>query len=188
MNPFGIVKWWIQNAVDANIPKATAFCLSTVDQYYRPSSRMLLTARVVDDGIIFCTDSRSPKVKSLQTNSNASALFYWNLLSRQLRLEGNITPFDQSFAEDDYAKKTFEQQQLITLCTQSAPVNDRRNLEQVLLKQTETENRSCPEHWKSYKLTVYQFECFVGGQNRLNKRLRFNKISENRWRAARLEP
>lgn len=179
-------------ANDRGIPKANAFCLSTVSSDGGPSSRMLLISQLLPNAITFCTDARSPKIKDLSFNPKASALLYWHQISRQIRIEGTVQLLDDIFADADFESKTREQQLLICLCAQSEQIATHRNLQERMTLGASTfptdEAVRRPPYWRAYSLSVDHIECFVGGKNRLNRRTHFSKKSNGRWGVARLAP
>lgn len=192
MTPCTLINKWLQLAIERKVPKATAFCLSTISESGFPASRMLLATRADSQGIVFCTDSRSPKVAEFSANPKASALMYWHPISRQIRIEGEIIAADDSIAEADFESKTMEQKMLICLCRQSEVIEQHWHLEQAFRRKVELATRETlikrPDHWKAYRLCVQRAEFFLGGSHRLNKRSIFMKQTDGKWQINALAP
>lgn len=192
MKPCFLLRRWLELAQSRKIVKADAFCLSTINFNAAPCSRMMLANKVLDDGVVFCTDERSNKISNLFNNSNAAAVMYWPALNRQVRIEGKIEPLDDSFAEEDFQKKSRAQQLLITICAQSANIKHHQMLEQSIAGRLnelgEAQAVSRPKHWRAYFLRASQIEYFIGGKERLNKRVLLTLSPSHTWKATHLFP
>jgi pyridoxamine 5'-phosphate oxidase len=190
MEPCSILGRWLKQAEDARVPKANAMCLSTVDAHGLPSSRMILVHRATRGGLVFCTDSRSKKAKDFAENPHACALLYWPTLHKQIRVEGRVETACRQFAEDDFDAKTHEQKVLVTICEQSASAMSFRSLERELKVALAAQNPSqlrTPAHWQAYLLRAEKIELFLGGKNRLNRRLLLSQTAAG-WRREVLLP
>ena len=51
MTPTILIKKWLQFAIENNIARAHAMCLSTVNANGIPSSRMILASQITYDGV-----------------------------------------------------------------------------------------------------------------------------------------
>ena len=81
---------WLQRARDLELLDATAMTLATADLEGKPSARIVLLKHVDADGFTWYTDSRSLKGRQIDANPNASLLFHWRDLSRQVRVHGRV--------------------------------------------------------------------------------------------------
>lgn len=192
MNPIFLLKKWLQLAIDRDIAKAKAFSLSTVDKDGKPSTRMLLLNEVLNTGITFYTDERSKKIIDLKSNPFASAVMYWHPINRQVRIEGTVIKIDSVFAEEDFKSKSKEQQLIISLSDQSKPVENYRVLKKLFYEQLNdlqgTNKIEKPDYWQGYLLQINQIEFFKGEKDRLNKRVLFRIIENNKWQSVHLFP
>jgi pyridoxamine 5'-phosphate oxidase len=191
MNPFLLLKRWHEFAVFHAIPKANAFCLSTVSARGMPSSRMLLLGSVLPEGITFFTDERSPKVRDLKDNPHASAVFCWESAHRQVRIEGIVEQLDDRFADEDFQSKPRTQQTAIVEFSQSDRVKSYRHVAERLasaLASLGDQVIARPTHWRGYVLTGNRVELLLGGRNRLNKRIQFEKAPSGRWTIGAIQP
>jgi pyridoxamine 5'-phosphate oxidase len=192
MSPCTLINKWLQLAIEHKVPKARAFCLSTISESGFPTSRMLLAMSADSRGIVFCTDSRSPKTAEFSANGKASALMYWHPISRQIRIEGEIIVADDVIADADFESKTREQKMLIRLCRQSEVTERHWHLERAFKR--EIDLGTCetlikrPDHWKAYRLCVQRAEFFLGGSHRLNRRSLFVQQPDGKWKVNALAP
>ena len=165
-------------------------CLGTVSCEGLPSSRMVLAGTILDDGVTFYTDARSPKIANLVHNPHASILFYWPTLSRQVRLEGIVEILPSSCAEADFNCKGPDQQRAIEVCQQSAPLDRYWRLQRKFaahLSVTPEGPQPRPEYWMGYCVHARKIEYLLGGKHRLNKRLVLESL-EGKWHSRFLAP
>ncbi len=55
-----------------------------------PSVRMVLVKQADERGFVFYSNYESRKGRELEANPRAALLFYWDLLGRQVRIEGRV--------------------------------------------------------------------------------------------------
>ena len=92
--PLALVAQWLSEAQRANVqPNANAMVLATVDAHGAPSARVVLCKEIRPDTgyITFYTNYLSRKGAELSGNARAAAVMYWDVLHRQVRLEGVVT-------------------------------------------------------------------------------------------------
>jgi pyridoxamine 5'-phosphate oxidase len=191
MNPHSVIARWLDAASSLGVKKASAFCLTTLEEDGAPTSRMMLASEVTASGVIFCTDSRSPKVAGMSKDSRAAAVFYWHPLRRQIRIRGRVEAAEVRHAEMDFNCKSPSQQLEIISLVQSASNSRYRDIPARLVRDRRLgDERSYerPDHWCAYLLRTSSVEFFVGEENRLNRRLSFTYHSSERWRCQGLLP
>lgn len=124
-------------------------------------------------------------------NHRACGLFYWPTLARQARLEGVVSPLEDRWADDDFQKKTFEQQLAISLCIQSGEVVRHRILKRSFTDALENSATRgpmpTPPYWRGFLLAVERIEFLKTEEGRLNKRVVFEKTPVG-WTAKHLQP
>src|SRR5436305_1196365 len=89
-NPFRQFERWFADARAAGIDLAEAAALATSTPDGRPSARMVLVKGTGEDGFVFYTGYESRKGRDLAENADAALLFYWHILGRQVRIEGEV--------------------------------------------------------------------------------------------------
>src|SRR5206468_3250851 len=89
-DPFALFRRWYEDAVAAGLELAEAVALATAAPDGRPSARMVLYKGIEDGALLFYTNYQSRKARELEANPRAALLFYWQPLSRQVRVEGAV--------------------------------------------------------------------------------------------------
>jgi pyridoxamine 5'-phosphate oxidase len=64
-----------------------------------PSARIVLMKSYDAQGLVWYTDSRSHKGQDLASNPQASVLFYWQPLERQVRISGTVVMLPDATAD-----------------------------------------------------------------------------------------
>ncbi len=183
---------WLQDAVDAGVPEPNAMVLATADAHGRPSARTVLLKDVGDDGLVFFTNGHSRKATQLATNPQASVLFPWIGLQRQVEASGAVEPVAQDASDAYFASRPRGSQLGAAASSQSAVIADRSVLERA---RDELEDRyptgtpvPRPAHWGGLRLVPDQVEFWQGRPDRLHDRLRFRRTSDGSWVRERLAP
>lgn len=192
MNPHSLLARWLNLAVDRGVGKAKSFCLGTANSDGELTSRMLLSAFITPEGLIFCTDARSPKLSAWPRDTRASALFYWHPIHRQVRIAGTLEHAAEQYADADFAAKSRSQQLAIIVLEQSAPI---RRYAEIVTRVGDVE-RGWPEaaeverpaHWQAFLLRSESLEFLHGMSERLNRRLVVRRNAAGRWQAWHLQP
>ncbi|TAM06700.1 MAG: pyridoxal 5'-phosphate synthase, partial [Pusillimonas sp.] len=76
---------WFDEAMHAGVPEPNTMTLATADANGRPSARIVLLKGLSDEGITFFTNYDSRKGRDLAVNPQASLLFFWEPMERQVR-------------------------------------------------------------------------------------------------------
>lgn len=174
-DPIQQLNLWVQQALDAACPEATAFCLATCGAELTPDNRVLLLKKV-DHGLIFFTNYHSKKGQDLQLNPKAAATFFWPTLERQLRVQGEIEKIDAEASEAYFNSRPQGSQIGAIISDQSQIIASKATLEQAqsdFLQAFEkgVNNIKRPHHWGGYRLIPDAFEFWQGRPNRLHDRV-----------------
>jgi len=187
--PFSLFSEWLGKAIQSNIPEANAMVLSTVGKNGKPSSRVvLLKGFGVNKGFSFYTDYHSKKGRDLDENPYASLLFFWNLLERQIRIEGKVRKLSRKQSSDYFKERPLESQVSAMVSKQSQPIESLEELEeqrQQLLKSPVSID--CPDHWGGYTLDPQKIEFWQGGPHRMHHRMEYCLV-KGTWHKQRLSP
>ena len=82
-------KWW-NDAEKSELIEINAMTLATATANGIPSARIVLLKGFDKDGFVFFTNYNSHKGKELLENPNASLVFFWKELERQIRISGTV--------------------------------------------------------------------------------------------------
>lgn len=182
---------WLAEAIEAQAGEPTAMVLSTVGIDNRPSSRVVLLKGCEEGEFRFFSNYQSRKGQELAGNPNASILFFWKELERQVRIEGTVVKLPGAASDEYFQSRPFESRVGAVVSPQSNVISDRKTLEEMYtakrLEYTKAGYINRPEHWGGYALTPVSIEFWQGRESRLHDRIRF-KLSEHGWIKERLAP
>ena len=189
-DPFRQFEKWFQEVEAAKITEPNAMVLSTCGEDKKPSSRTVLLKGADGRGFVFYTNYQSEKARDLDNNPNASLLFHWIGLERQVIVEGTVTKVAREESEAYFHSRPVLSQLGAWASQQSTIVSSREVLEQNM-KAAEAKYAGqkipLPPHWGGYRLAPETVEFWQGRRNRLHDRLRYRKISDG-WTIERLSP
>lgn len=81
-DPVELFTAWFTHAVSAGVAEPQSMTVSTVDEYSRPSARVLILKDVDEAGWHFAVSAVSRKGRELDANPVAALTFYWTQLGR----------------------------------------------------------------------------------------------------------
>jgi pyridoxamine 5'-phosphate oxidase len=186
-NPYEQFGWWFEDASGGDILEPNAMVLSTASKKGRPASRIVLLKAFDENGFVFYTNYHSRKGKELTENNQASLLFYWDKLERQVRIEGTIEKIEAPLSDEYFASRPFESRLSAIVSEQSEEIPSRQFLEDKLEAVRRTGSIHRPEHWGGYILKADYFEFWQGRASRLHDRIVY-ALENNVWKIKRLAP
>lgn len=186
-NPFFQFTTWFKEAVEDGTFEANALILSTVDKNAKPSSRVVLLKQIVEEGFIFFTNYDSRKSQNIQANNQASILFFWEKLERQVRIEGVIEKIPEEMSLEYFKNRPLASQIGAVVSNQSEVIANRKVLEDKFAELSKLKSIDKPNNWGGYILKPNYFEFWQGRANRLHDRIVYAQ-DKNTWNIKRLAP
>jgi pyridoxamine 5'-phosphate oxidase len=204
-SPLGLLARWLEEAQSGRVQRNPwAMTLATVDSDGRPAARVVLCRGYeFEQGfLVFYTNRRSRKGKALVRNPYASAVFHWDSLERQVRIEGPIVESPDSESDRYFASRPRPAQISAWASDQSEPIASRDALLE-RLAQTEARLGATgeapvprPPHWGGYRLFIESVELWVGAQGRAHDRALWTRdlrpvgevFASGNWSVVRLQP
>jgi len=189
-DPFAQFAQWFQDAADAGIREPAAMTLATASADGRPSARIVLLRGYDQRGFVFFTNYQSRKGREFEENRRAALVFYWDVLERQLRIEGEIAQLEPHESDAYFAQRPRGHQLSAWASPQSDVISDRASLEAATLRyDAHFADRPVdrPPYWGGYRVQPVSFEFWQGRPNRIHDRITFTR-GEKEWRIARLAP
>lgn len=188
--PSDLFDKWFLEASAANIIEPNAMALATCANSGAPSVRFVLAKGFSEEGICFYTNYESRKGLELEQNPKASVAFYWDVLERQVRIEGVVEKTTAELSDNYFNNRPFEAQLGAIVSKQSEVLTSREVIEEEFAKKKiELDNIKLerPDNWGGYILKPNVFEFWQGRIGRLHDRIRYQLVGGN-WEIARLYP
>lgn len=179
---------WFNEAMHAGVPEPNTMTLATADANGRPSARIVLLKGLSDDGITFFTNYDSRKGRDLAVNPQASLLFFWEPMERQVRIEGRVEKISAEKSDEYYKSRPLGSRIGAWASPQSQPITHEE-----LKKRNEELTRSLgteparPPYWGGYLLKPDYVEFWQGRPSRLHDRLAYTR-NGSAWIQSRLAP
>jgi len=171
--------------------EANTMALATVSADGKPSVRTVLLKGVDERGFVFFTNYASRKGTELAANPNASLVFYWPDLERQVCIAGAVTKLPRAESEQYFHSRPTGSQIAAVVSDQSSIIADRSVLEAAFRKLAEQFAHGrvpMPEHWGGYALAPERVEFWQGRASRLHDRFSYTRNPDGSWLVQRLAP
>lgn len=191
--PMEMFQAWLRDAIAANKqPNPTSMALATATPLGRSSVRIVLCRGVDAAGgyIVFFTNYDSRKGEELRANPHVSAVFHWDQLDRQIRLEGVVTKCPAEQSDAYFASRPLMSRVGAWTSKQSQPLASRSELfaknaevekrfgivggDAAAAKMTEEQQKAIvvprPENWGGYRFWIRSMEFWLGDSSRLHDR------------------
>jgi pyridoxamine 5'-phosphate oxidase len=189
-DPFELFAEWFGVARESNIILPEAMTLATATSDGRPSARMVLLKGFDSDGFTFFTNYGSRKAIELDSNPHAALVLHWEILQRQVRIEGSVERISSEQSATYFATRPRGSKLGAWASRQSDTVSSRGQLEDDM-EATKSKFGNgeipLPPFWGGYRLRPQRIEFWQGRVNRLHDRLVFNRKGES-WETERLYP
>ena len=182
---------WYKAAEEAGTRAPEAMAVATAAIEGMPSVRMVLMKQFDQQGFVFFTNYESRKARELAANPRAALLFNWDLLGRQVRIEGPVQrcSWEESVA---YVRARPRGSQLSALASpQSQVVENREALEARVAELAALHAAAelpAPETWGGFRVAPESYEFWQHRDDRLHDRLRYRPGGEDTWVIERLAP
>jgi len=190
-DPIQWLRAWLTEAEHIDLPNPGAMTLCTVDPDGRPSGRMVLLKGLDERGAVFYTNRRSRKGQALAANGRAALIFHWDLLLRQVVIEGRVEAVSEAESDAYFATRPRASRLSAWVSRQSEPVASRADLDAAA---HEVEERfeggevPRPPHWGGYRVSLDRIEFWEGRPFRLHDRIEYTSDGRGGWRRQRLFP
>jgi len=217
LDPMPLASTWLRQAWDEQAqPNPNAMVLATLGDDDRLAARVLLCKEIVTAPgyLVFYTNYLSRKGRELAAWPRAAAVFHWDTLQRQLRIEGEVVPSPACESDDYFASRPWRSRVAACASRQSEPIASRQALvaqwqdaatglgapDPIAVPEDDEEpdlRIARPDFWGGYRLWVDAIEFWVEGEHRLHDRARWHRelvasddggFRAGPWHHGRLQP
>ena len=193
IDPMKLLKKWYQEAFENQCVSPNSMIISTVGKDLMPSSRVVYLKELMEEGLVFYTNYESKKAIDLEDNPQISALFYWDGLSRQIRVQGVVEKVPEFMSDDYFASRPRPSKIGAWASRQSNEITDRKELDEEyekIEKQFVNQEVPRPSFWGGYLIRPLYIEFWQGRPSRLHDRICFEKenLGSTEWKVTRRNP
>ena len=191
-DPIALFGTWFHEAQEAGLFLPESMVVATATPDGAPSARMMLLKGFDADGFVFYTNYSSRKAAELAANPQAALLFHWNILQRQVRIEGTVARISEAESKAYFRTRPRASRLSAWASRQSAELASRAELEESFARfkaKLSGEEIPLPPFWGGYRLTPERIEFWQGRLDRLHDRLLYSREGEgDNWSIVRLSP
>ena len=181
---------WYEEARQTDIALPHAMTLATATGDGRPSARMVLLDEADAHGFTFFSNYNSHKGGELAANPFAALVFYWDVLRRQVRIEGRVEKVAREESAAYFATRPRDSQLGAWASPQSEVIANRQVLERrigELEGQYAGADVPCPPFWGGYRVVPTRIEFWASRQSRLHDCFCYARRDDT-WEFAQLAP
>lgn len=189
-DPIKLCEIWLEQAMHAQMPDATAMVLATANKNAEPSARIVLLKGIENNEFIFFSHYESHKGEDIAQNPKVALHFFWPLLERQIMIKGSITRIDPALSDAYFAQRP-RASQIATLASHQSQVIDSR--EDLLKNYQAIEQQYIdkpiprPQNWGGYAVKPTYIEFWQGRESRLHDRIAYT-LENGIFNQKRLSP
>lgn len=179
----------LKTAEQAGQKEPNAMTLATVTATGQPRARIVLfkgySEGELSKGFRFFTNYDSDKGHELE-RGRAALLFHWNLLERQVRVEGRVEKTSRQESEDYFRTRPRLSQLGAWSSEQSREIPNHAWVDERLASfeaKFSGGDVPCPPHWGGYRLIPFEIEFWFARAGRMHERYVFQRLNEtDPWR------
>jgi pyridoxamine 5'-phosphate oxidase len=190
-SPFDQFALWFEQAVQSKVIEPNAMSLATAGADNRPLVRTVLLKSYDKHGFVFFTNLESRKARQIKENPNASLLFPWLALQRQVIVNGSVERVTLAESIAYFATRPRGSQIGAWISQQSSVVTSRGLLE---MKWAEMQKKfsdgevPLPSWWGGFRVVPRDIEFWQGRASRLHDRFLYTQKDDGKWSIERLAP
>ncbi|HKQ15744.1 MAG TPA: pyridoxamine 5'-phosphate oxidase [Steroidobacteraceae bacterium] len=209
VDPMPLFEAWFRDAAARRAqPNPDSMIVATAATSGEPSARVVLCKRIDVAGgyIVFFTNYQSRKGRELAARPRAAAVFHWDALHRQVRIEGPVVRSPESESDQYFASRALDSRVAAWASAQSEPLASRELLLQRVREfgarfgvAPGATNGAVPRppHWGGTRLWVDTIELWSEGAYRVHDRAVWTRSLQRGddysfvggpWRSTRLNP
>ncbi len=189
--PLPLFEQWFSDAKKSGILLPEAMSISSCSNEGQPSSRTVLLKEFNEEGFVFYTNYGSKKSHELEENTKVALLFHWNVLQRQIRIEGTVSKVSIEQSANYFHSRDRGSQIGAWASKQSQKLSYDNELKErdahFKNKFANSDEIPSPKFWGGWQVKPHYMEFWQGRASRLHDRVCFEKENEQ-WQTFKLHP
>ncbi|MEE6282525.1 pyridoxine/pyridoxamine 5'-phosphate oxidase [Georgenia sp. MJ170] len=187
-DPLQLLQAWFAAADRQGVREPMAATLATTGPDGSPSARFVALKDISADGLVFATSETSPKGLEMTADPRVALTLYWSETMQQLRIKGVANMLDDDASDRLFDVRPRGARAAVIAARQSEPLDSDTALEQAVASLASSEQPLVrPSSWRGWLVTPTEIEFWLGGRDRLHRRLAYTRSGEG-WTARRLQP
>lgn len=190
-SPIEMFSRWMQDALDMQLPDASAMTLASVGSDGQPSQRIVLLKSVDEAGFVFFTNYSSRKGEEIAANAKISLHFPWHAIERQVSVCGVAEKISAEESQKYFSSRPIESQLAALASQQSRPLESKEALIAQFKRLKErfvNDTIPLPPTWGGYRVRPHEIEFWQGGAYRLHDRFVYRLQANAQWQIQQLAP
>jgi pyridoxamine 5'-phosphate oxidase len=196
-----VAAWFDEARTRKATPNPDSMVIATATPDGSPSARVVLCKKlVVDPGyVVFYTNYHSRKGHELDINPRVAAVFHWDEVSQQVRLEGRVVRCPLAESDEYFHSRALDSRIGAWASLQSQSLESRATLLKRVAIEAARHGISPPRppHWGGYRLWPETVELWCAGAFRIHDRARWSRtlapsgddgFRPGPWQSTRLYP
>ncbi|ETW98629.1 pyridoxamine 5'-phosphate oxidase [Candidatus Entotheonella palauensis] len=193
LNPDPIAEFtdWFEAAKAAGASRPDAMVLATATEAGVPSARMVFLRGFDARGWVFYTNYESRKGQEMKANPAAALMFYWDAISRSVRVEGQVEKTTTEESERYFGGRPRDSQLGAWASQQSRVIAGREVLDERMAQLSHDfcdRDVTLPPFWGGYRVVPERIEFWISRPSRLHDRFCYRKQADGTWKIVRLSP
>jgi pyridoxamine 5'-phosphate oxidase len=156
-----------------------------------PSARMVFLRGFDARGWVFYTHYESRKGQEIKANPVAALMFYWDVISRSVRIEGRVEKTTTEESKRYFGSRP-RNSRLGAWASQQSQVIAGREVLDARMAQLNDAFRDrdvpLPPFWGGYRVVPERIEFWISRPSRLHDRFCYRKQGDGTWKRVRLSP
>jgi pyridoxamine 5'-phosphate oxidase len=190
LDPIKQFEKWFREACDENYPMPHAMSLATASDGL-PTVRTVLLKHYDPKGFVFYTNYGSRKARQISDNPQASLLFPWVSLGRQITVTGRVEKIPKHESLQYFLSRPRGSQLGAWASAQSNIISSRAVLESAFstVKRRFADGEiPLPDFWGGYRVDPDSIEFWQNRKDRLHDRFLYDREKNGDWQIDRLTP